>query len=261
MTKFNIAVFGDSFADRYLDSKLLKMGVKDESWIQYLEDQDHQIKSYGLSATSTWYSFEQFLTLHEHIDVDAIIFVYSHHGRVPGMPKPYAAFATFDNRPIESLTENLMYQNLSSEDQENILTIIKSAKLTSNETFNLFVQHKIFEEVNKLCREKNIKLVNILPFEYEDSLKDFDLTSAHGDCLYDLIPVVYKEMDVLTFDTRSCHLSLENNTILGKVIVESLNSNSPTNINLNKEVNFVYSEEITNRYLDRYNAMEENQWK
>lgn len=254
-----IGVFGDSFADRYIVPTLTKRGYVDESWMQYLENLGHHVECYGLSSTSTWYSFEQFLALHEYMDT--IVFVYSHHGRVPSIPKPYRLFATFADRPIEELIEHHTYKNCSSEDQENILTIIKSANLTSNRTFNLFVQHQIFAEVNKICREKNIRLVNILPFADKDSIKDYDLKSAHGDCLYDLIPVVYKELEVGGSDPRQCHLSLENNTILGKVIVESLNSSSPTSINLNKEVNFVYSEEITNRYIARDKLLEKNQWK
>jgi hypothetical protein len=254
-----IGVFGDSFADRYIAPTLTKRGYVDESWMQYLENLGHRVECYGLSSTSTWYSFQKFLILHEYMD--AIVFVYSHHGRIHSMPEPYALFSSFVDRPIEQLTEHCTYQNCSSEDQENIMTIVKGANLTSNSIFNLFVQHRIFAEVNKICREKNIKLVNILPFEDKDSIKDFELKSAHGDCLYNLIPVVYKEMDVSGSDSRQCHLSLENNTILGKVIVESLNSNSPANINLNKEVSFIFSEEITNRYIARYQLLEKNEWK
>lgn len=255
-----IGVFGDSFADRAIPPALTEQGYVDESWMQCLENQGHHVECYGLSSTSTWYSFEQFLILHEYMD--AIVFVYSHPVRVHNMPKPYVTFAGFAERPIDLLTGNHMYQNFSSEDQENIITIIKSATLTANPGFNSFVQHKIFEEVNKLCREKNIKLVNILPFEDKNSIKNYELSSAHGDCLFDLLPVVYREMEVKGYDSRQCHLSLENNTILGKVIDESLDSSSPKTINLRKEVNFVFSEEITNRYLARYNiVMEENQWK
>lgn len=254
-----IGVFGDSFADRYVPVTLQKRGYVDESWMQYLEDQDNKVECYGLSSTSTWYSFERFLSLYGYMD--AIVFVYSHHTRISSMPKSYEAFATFANRPIEELTEHYLYTNLSSEEQEKIMTIVKGANLTSSSLFNLFVQHKIFEEVNKLCCEKNIKLVNILPFESKDSIKAYNLKAAHGDCLYDLLPVVFKEMDVSLGDSRACHLSLENNTILGKVINESFNSSSPTTINLSKEVNFVFSEEITNRYKARYKLMEENQWK
>jgi hypothetical protein len=247
-----IGVFGDSFADRFMYR--VNGGIADESWLQYLEDQGHHVEGYGLSGTSTWYSFEKFLVLHEYMD--AIVFVYSHYGRIHSMPKQYIPFASFTHR-VEELAELRRFKARASEDRENIMTIVKAANLTSNSTFDLFVQHKIFEEVNKLCREKNIKLVNILPFEDEDSIKDFELKSAHGDCLYDLIPVVDKEMEIQNgTDPRQCHLSLENNTILGKVIVESLNSNSPTNINLSKEVNFVYSEEITNRYIARNNLLE-----
>lgn len=253
-----IGVFGDSFADRTLHPVLVEMGIEDESWIRYLGDQGHQVEDYGLSSTSTWYSFEQFLSLHEYLD--AIVFVYSSPGRVHTMPKPYALFASFASQPIEWLTEHITYKIQPSEDQENIATIIKGAALSSNTLFNLFVQHKIFEEVNKLCREKKIKLVNILPFEDKDSIKDYDLKSAHGDCLYDLIPVVDREMKIHGYDSRQCHLSLENNTLIGKVIVESLDNSSPTCINLSKDVNFVFSEEITNRYQDRMNLMEANQW-
>ena len=251
-----IGVFGDSFADRYMHPTLKEMGHVDESWMQYLEDQGHRVKSYGLTSTSTWYSFEQFLHFHKYMD--AVVFVYSHHSRIHSMPESYRIFASFAGRPIESLIESPAYRNHSSEDQENIMTIIKGSNLTFNNTFNLFVQHKVFEEVNKLCREKDIKLVNILPFDDTRTARDYDLKSAHGDCLYDLLPVVCKEHDFKMVDPRSCHLSLENNTILGKVIEESFNSSSPKNINLTKEVNFVFSEEITNRYLDRYNIMEAN---
>jgi hypothetical protein len=251
-----IGVFGDSFADRYLRPALKEMGCVDESWMQYLEDQGHRVKSYGLTSTSTWYAFEQFLYFHKYME--SIVFVYSHHSRIHSMPEAYRIFASFAGRPIESLIESPVYRNRSSEDQENIRTIIKGSTLTLNNALNLFVQHKVFEEVNKLCREKKIKLVNIFPFDDIRSVNNYDLKSAHGDCLYDLVPVVYKEMDVLGVDPRQCHLSLENNAILGKVIAESFNSSSPKNINLSKEVNFVYSEEITNRYLDRYNIMEAN---
>lgn len=250
-----IGVFGDSFADRYMHPKLKGMGCVDESWMQYLEDQGHRVKSYGLTSTSTWYSFEQFLSLYDNMD--AIVFVYSHSSRIHNMPHAYSRFASFGHCTVEELAENPRFKARSSEDQENIMTVIKAARITSNHYFNLFVQHKIFEEVNKLCREKNINLINILPFEDKDSVKDYDLKSAHGDCLYDLLPVVYKEMDFLGVDPRQCHLSLENNTILGKVIVESLNSSSPTNINLSKEVSFVFSEEITNKYQTRYHKIME----
>lgn len=252
-------MFGDSFADRFMHITLKERGYEDESWMQHLENQDHRVECYGTSSTSTWYSFEQFLFSHEHMD--AIVFVYSHHGRIHSIPKSYRLFATFADRSIEELTENRLYKDFSSEDQENIMTIVKSANLTSNENFNLFVQHSIFLAVNKICREKNIKLVNILPFADEDYIKDYDLKSAHGDCLYDLIPVVYKEMEVGYGDPRQCHLSLENNTILGKVIAESFNSSSPQCINLSKEVSFVFSEEITNRYEARSKLLEANQWK
>ena len=253
-----IGVFGDSFADRYLHPALKEMGWVDESWMQYLEDQGHRVKSYGLTSASTWYAFEQFLYFHKYMD--RIVFVYSHHSRIHSMPESYNIFSSFATRSIESLTESPAYRDRSSEDQENIMTIVKGANLTFNHAFNLFVQHKVFEEVNKICREKKIKLVNVFPFDDIRSIRDYDLKSAHGDCLYDLLPVVYKEIDVLGVDPRSCHLSLENNTILGKFIAESFNSSSPKNINLSKEVNFVYSEEITNRYQDRYNLMEANQW-
>jgi len=245
-----IGVFGDSFADRLLHPTLIEMGCADESWIRYLEYQGHHVETYGLSSTSTWYSFEQFLSLHNIMD--AIVFVYSHPSRIHNMPSAYSRFASFVHSTAEELAEHHRFKARTSEDQENIMTVIKAASITSNKYFDLFVQHKVFEEVNKLCREKNIKIVNILPFEDKDSVKDYDLKSAHGDCLYDLLPVVYKEMDFLRVDPRQCHLSLENNTILGKVIVESLNSSSPTVINLSKEVSFVFSEEITNRYRSRY---------
>lgn len=244
-----ICVLGDSFADRYILPQFMPPGRKDESWMQYLEDQGYYVESHGKGGTSTWYSYDLFLGLRPFFD--AIIFVYSHHTRIHTMPKPFERHSFYVNHP-ELITTADGFDRLSSDEQNNLITMIKGAYLTKDKRFDVFVLSKIFEDVNRYCRKNNIKLINILPFEDKESLKDFDLSLAHGDVLYNLIPSVLREMDINGADSRHCHLSLENNIILGRIIEKGLQDRPPKFIDLTKEANFVFSEEITQRYQNLY---------
>lgn len=241
-----IGVFGDSFADRWHHPEDI-----DESWMQYLEDHGHYVESYGLGATSTWFSFERFLGLYEYFD--AVVFAYSHHTRMHVLPEKYAPISSHHDK-IDQVYHTYTYQNANDEEREEIITLLKAADISKNLVFNWFVQHKIFEEVNRICRQHNIKLVNLMPFADKETLLGYNLKESHGDCLYNLVPVVMKELDLCQLDPRQCHLSLENNQILGKVILDSINNNQLVRIvNLDKEVNFVYDEAITARYQNLIN--------
>lgn len=245
MFKLRVGVFGDSFADRAMNPIYMYEGRKDESWIQVLEDSGCNIESYGMGGTSTWFSYEKFLQMHKYFN--AIIFVVSHFGRISCMPEEFARYSTCHDP--STLYKSSTFLSLDHEKQNQVLDLVKAANMMKNHTFDKFVVKHIYDDVNNICREKNIKLITLLPFETRNSIEKYNTRNLHGDCLFNLIPTVYKELDVTHSDSRYCHLSEENNKILGNLMFESLNSNKPPRlIDLSNDVNFVFHPSITERY-------------
>ena len=104
--------------------------------------------------------------------------------------------------------------------------------------------------MNNICRNKNIKLVNLLTF---DDRKDknfcINLDERSGDCLYNLFSVSKKELPTMgEVDNRWCHLSKEFKTILSNILFDSLNSTEKDIFDLYKHKDFLYDDAITKRY-------------
>lgn len=242
--KTRIGVFGDSFADRNVGSEFMWPGRKDESWMQVLEDSGYIVESYGLGGTSPWFSYQNFLGLHKYFQV--CIFVLSHSARIHTLPKNLSSYSGY--KSVEDLKKSARFHNLDETTQQNLSAMVHGASLLSDPVFDIFVVQKIFEDVNRICKEKNIKLITILPFENEKTIGRFNVKNSHGDCLYNLLPVALREMQVNHVDSRYCHLSEENNLLLGNLILENMPNRLPKQINLDKDVDFIYSQEITDRY-------------
>jgi hypothetical protein len=245
MDKLNIAVFGDSFADREMDSKYMYPDREDESWMNVLEDAGHRVTTFGRGGTSTWFSYENFIDHHKFYD--AVIFCYSCHERIHILPEGLQSYSSVNS--CEDLKDMERVKTLPKQKQEELYDVIKGMHLTKNLLFNIFVLGKIFEDINFICQRNNIKLVNILSFENKKTTNRFNFKASHGDVLYNLIPIVMKEMDSgSATDNRFCHLSLENNQVLGNIILDSLNDRPRKFVDLASEGNFIYSPEITERY-------------
>jgi hypothetical protein len=238
-----IGVFGDSFADR--DNGMPDR--KDESWMQCLENLGHTIVSYGYGGTSTYWSFEQFSRNFRQFD--HIIFCYSSQERIHTLPPNLESFSSM--KSVDELYASGRYQMLTTEEELNLNRILTGYLVAYNPSFNVFVQQKIFDEVNLLCARHNIKLINILPFEGNNHNFSLNLDTRHGDCLYNLLDIVYKEVGgLLKFrDPRFCHLSTENNQVLANIVSESLQkTNCKDIIDLYKDTRFIYNQEIFQRY-------------
>lgn len=237
-----IGVFGDSFADRNTDTPF-----KNESWLNFLEQQGHKVMSYAKAGTSTWYSYEKFCSHYEQFD--QIVFCYSSIGRTPVLPKGLEIFSTL--KSVDELYASQKHKILNIEQELTLVRFLTGRIYIQNSKFDLFLQQKIFDDVNLICKEKNIKLVNILTFDGEDKNKSVQLQSRHGDCLYNLYSISAKDsIDWHFVDSRSCHLSMENNRVLAEIILESLNSDSKNIIDLKRDSRFVYNPEITKRYCN-----------
>ena len=243
-----IGIFGDSFADRNPYNPESPF-TEDESWIAYMENAGHEPITYGKTGTSTWYSFEQFLAHHEQFD--HIIFCYSSMHRIHHLPEGIEdlSFLTYPDQLYE-LRKN---KNLTQRQELDIVRILTGHVPNLSTTFDLFVRQHIFDDVNNLCRNKNIKLVNLLTFDdRKDKNYSIDLSLRAGECLYNLFEISRRELPSMDrVDNRWCHLSHELNSCLSVLLSKSLNSTELKIVDLLKHPDFNKTNpEITKRYMD-----------
>jgi len=244
-----IGVFGDSFAWPKNAITGIIPNQKDESWIQHIQDKGYKIVTYGLGGTSTFFSYKNFLKYFKQFE--AVIFLYSSRFRIPTMPKTFEGFSCYNT--VDSIDEIIRFRNknLEAEEIKKIRAIFEAFEATFDEEFYKFIQQSIFNEVNRLCNKNNIRLVNILSFERNTNSSPFlDYDRRYGEVVLNLSDVSMKEMKVDSRgDVRYCHLSYENNKILGDKLLELIqNKNSNKIIDAYEQFPFVYSDEITQRY-------------
>jgi len=241
-----IGVFGDSFADRtpYNPESPFK---EDESWISVMEQAGHKITTYGKTGTSTYWSFKQFLAHHEQFD--HVIFCYSSLHRIHHLPEGMEGLS-FLTTP-DDLYATRRYKGITKQQELDMVRILTGYVPNIDDSFDMFVKQSIFNEINHICRNKNIKLVNLLTFDdRKDKNFAINLESRSGDCLYNLYEVSRKELPTMySVDNRWCHLSKENNEVLSLILFESLQNSSKDIVDLLKDKRFVYNNEITNRYM------------
>lgn len=243
-----IGVFGDSFADRnpYNPESPFK---EDESWMKWMEESGHEITTYGKTGTSTWYSFQQFLAHHDQFD--HVIFCYSSMHRIHHLPEGLEDLS-FLSTP-DQLYELRKNKNLTQRQELDIVRILTGHVPNISTTFDLFVKQHIFDEVNNLCRNKNIKLVNLLTFDdRKEKNYSIDLALRAGDCLYNLFEVSRRELPSMDrVDNRWCHLSKELNLSLSVLLSQSLNSKELRILDLRKHPEFnKVNYDITLRYMN-----------
>lgn len=245
-----IGVFGDSFADRRHISSYINTDRGDESWINQIQLQGHDITTYGAPGTSCWYSYKKFLE--HHMLYSHVVFCYSYTHRIHYLPAEYEKFTSFIGQ-VNHLHLSGTFNNLNIEQQNEIRNLIKSLEIVKDEMLDKFICQNIFDQVNQICKIKRIRLVNILPFENK-TISTLDLTNRQGDCLTNLLQISLKELPDFgsgSFsDPRYCHLSLENNNVLANIVLSSLNKPLKQIIDLYELPEFLYDRKITNRYMN-----------
>jgi hypothetical protein len=245
MDKLHIGVFGDSYADRNISAPLSKFKT-DESWMAHIVSKGHKVSSYGLSGSASNHAFTCFKDHHHRFD--HIVFCWSYVHRMQTMPQRYAPLSGFQD--VETFYKTSTFKKFNAEEQSEIVQILLGYKFLCDFKFNYWVQQKMFDDVNQICKDKNIKLVNIFPF-INNAGNELDFSNRHGDCLYNLYKVTEKEMDMGGYgDVRSTHLTDENNRILADIILDRFAEGKNILMDLFKDGDFIYSKDITQRYID-----------
>jgi len=218
-----LGIFGDSFASTLPN-------IIDESWpvllYQYAgctHDQPYRYL-YARGGTSHWYSFTKFMENYQKYD--HIVFVHSNTFRWPAMPPG-----------LEGEAWNIGFvDNKKMKAYNNVRKDIFPQELLS------FLWVSVFKEVNRICEENDIYLINIIAFGDDP---DFEIPDTKFPVLSDLNSVSKKEIvtingrcitvfDIigeLGYEIRNAHLNKPNNEILAKTIYQYLKDKT-----LNKKV-------------------------
>lgn len=221
-----IGVFGDSFAST------------DISPIDFINDQDRKpwcvtlkeqlglpLDIFALAGTSIWWSYQNFISNYKKYS--HIVFIYSQHNRWHHVDKSLEG--------MNWITGNKEYYSchFDNDYKKRTISLLGSCyNLVNDEKFDIFVQQQVFTEVNRICNEENIKLVNIFPFLYQiDLIMNNSNTIIYSllDCYQEKINLssddkeIFDQM-ILTGDLRLCHLSSERNHLLARIIEENFDS-------------------------------------
>lgn len=258
----SLGIFGDSFAD---DNENILQGVKRTSWLVELSRKlDLKLENHGYPGTSLWYSYKKFLENYK--DKTNIVFVYTEHNRWPSLDGTLKRFGSIYSQEMLD-----RFPDISKDEYDILQQMVNVHKYIFEEEFNIFVFQQIFNNVNAICKENNIKLVNVFPFVDDDF--PIDVSNSYGSCLTGLTTISQNELKdvkyVMTYgimkfkhpklkflsdnvDYRANHLSSVNNTILADIILNQFDKNEV--LNLYHDDRFVYDIQILLDYIDEIEA-------
>lgn len=244
-----LGVFGDSFCDLN-PKKMLNLEKGIAPWPMFLSELlNKPFESHCMAATSIWAAFKNFQRYHSRYDT--IVFCYTNPNRWATV-SPSEGLAPIRNK-------NQLDRIKDPEQLVMATALVNASPYLYDEDFDNYCFQKMFDDVNLTCAEKNIKLINILAFEGNQSRKiSINITKASGPVLTDLQGVAFKEVrppkvaELLNNgpDLRFCHLNPHNNKALANLIYELLESKITVNhIHLSTDPRFSY-DPIHLKYLE-----------
>lgn len=227
-----IGIFGDSYT-QVPDHRIRDKSRNDFSWTEILGKRlNARTSNFALSSTSIYWSYQRFQEKFK--EFDTIIFCYSSHLRWYYWKDGFEILSnlgTLGKHVIPNM------QNWTTEHKKVANLFLDIHDYIFNEEYQLFVYQQMFNNVNKTCKENNIKVVNILPFETNEPL--INLSEASGPCVTSLHVVSAKEIagteknaKLLTYnllngkthDPRFNHMNSVNNFALASVVVDNFDT-------------------------------------
>lgn len=207
-----IGFFGDSYIDA--------TSVAIPSWPFMLRDTlGDGGKFYGRSGTSHWSAYEKFIKNYHKFDV--IVFCHTEPVRWPHLPSSE-----------EGNNFNIGYDWIPMSDFMKSINKVYPDIFTSK-LLN-FLSKSIYDSVNKICRENNIYLVNVFPFEpeYEYNDTEFPIFKGLDELSRKEFIVVDGKTELFVdflsrnqmYDIRYCHLNPKNNIRVHNIMKDLINN-------------------------------------
>lgn len=244
-----IGIYGDSYAVAKHDS------TGEQPWVNIItKDYNNKlISTPGRPGTSAWYAYSKFLKdLKNHETIKRVVFVYTAMYRIPYLPEEHAT-CSFINT-----------SEWLRDDQQQLYNVIESyANYLYNKDLNEFICQNIFNSVQKICKDKDIKLVNIIPFDgAKQDYNEYNISKKEGPIVYGLDTMSCKEAGGTVqyyressrnnwknsiHDNRLCHLNQENNIQVAEKVIELLKSTDTNTVTDFSELS-ISSPELWSRY-------------
>lgn len=239
-----LGTFGDSYADKNSISG-------DTPWMNLLADKlNLSVENHGSSGTSVWFSYEKFLKnckKYSHV-----VFTYSSYDRINYLPHKFEGWhykKPFDKFSLYGSDKNSKKLNV---EMENVTTIYY--KYLHSTDLQLFIYQKVYESVQEICKENNIKVIHNFAFEPSRGENNMNIVLLHNACnvlsagsisteeTHAYKPGSTHAGDIGVPDRRACHMTRKNNVILADIMHELFNSKEKT-IKLEKSMfNFDFDE-------------------
>lgn len=244
MKHFKLAVFGDSFGDR-------KGPNEGESWYDQLIHtrswHSNMCLNTAESGVSNWYGYLQLKEAVKSCTIENVIFAFTDIRRVPWEhPAVFGIsyFAQQDQKtPFPERYLNFNTWEYDSSNSESSFDVSEfcyawNQLMYQHGDFAAFLGKVIWNDINKICYDNNIKLIMLNSFDNEgDMTKRFfsnnvvSLEHSHCSIVTGLNRVCMKELQTHIHpdaymewnpkgvgDTRCNHLSKQNNAVLSDLL-------------------------------------------
>jgi len=252
-----IGIYGDSFGD-INPQEMINLELDRAPWPLILSDMlGKKAESHAKAATSVWWSYKNFLKTYKKYDT--IVFCYSNYDRWANINSyPYSDEDQDDItfKKLLGLSHVFHEDQLAmvKEEDMNIAKIIVAAHpYLYSRQLNIFLYQTLFNDINRICKEEDIKLINLLSFEEFGEAPILSLDASYGTCLTNLLRITDDEFSYVNEkgiddrlkalenkpDRRFCHINPYNNKILATIIKESLYNNTKY-LNLGKDSRFSF---------------------
>lgn len=219
-----LGIFGDSFVE-----------LAEEGWPVEIAKKFYT-DNYGKSGTSIWFSFEKFI---DHYNkYTHIIFGYTNPDRIHHLPRHLIGYNYLTGMPT---VETCLLNHIKDRDLQELKPIWQSYHTIFTDRFNNYLYQKMFDDINETCKNNNIRLINLMPFELCEKKKFIvNVDNRNGPCITSLMEISLNEAKYLTNqpDNRCNHLLEYNHNILLSTLLEEINSSNNEIIITKNNINY-----------------------
>lgn len=230
MDRNKLGIFGDSFADLGCRDRI-DISAGRVPWPIQLEMLLNKKAIHtGCSATSSWFAYKNFLNEYKNIDIAVFCYSFNHRW--------YNINTDSDVAPIYNVISPDQLPLVHPDFKSLAKKLVDVHPDLHDPQLDIFIAQHIFNSVNDICREQNIKIVNILTFEeVQDDPLTIDISNNAGTVLTNLADIAGNEdknfianskeielyrQDLFSCDKRFCHINPHNNTVLAHIIKDCL---------------------------------------
>ena len=234
---YKLGLFGDSFGCGFQETDPPYL----VSWPDLIAKHlNLKLYNYSYPGTSIWYSYKLFLETYKKFST--IVFIYSEVSRWHSLPDDLKRFSSiYSNEKLKMFPKKSIDGN-----SYNIMEkLVDIHKYVFDDQLNNFVAQQVFDNVNRICKENNITLINVFPFvSNNDAYISFDNrtgscllnineVSQHETYIKDMIdpiknPAIVRNQHINFIiegpDYRQNHINPNNNVTFADIIKERINT-------------------------------------